>query len=136
MSRAAYPTDLSDAQWIILDPLLKCPREHGGKPPDHPLREIVNAMLYLLRSGCSWRNLPHDFPPPDAVYSYFRRWRKNGKLDRVHDALREQVRQSEGREATPSAAVIDSQSVPTTEKGGSVGTTRARRSRAGSGTSS
>ena len=127
MSRPAYDTDLSDAQWEILHPLLKCPREHGGKPPDHPLREIVNAMLYILRTGCAWRHLPHDFPPHAAVYSHFRRWRKNGKLDRVHDVLRERVREAEGREATPSAAVIDSQSVPTTEKGGRVDTMRARR---------
>lgn len=127
MSRSAYDTDLSDAQWEILHPLLKCPREHGGKPPDHPLREIVNAMLYILRTGCAWRHLPHDFPPHAAVYSHFRRWRKNGKLDRVHDVLRERVREAEGREATPSAAVIDSQSVPTTEKGGRVDTMRARR---------
>ena len=127
MSRPAYDTDLSDAQWEILHPLLKCPKEHGGTPPRHPLREIVNAMLYILRTGCAWRHLPHDFPPYAAVYSYFRRWRKNGKLDLVHDALRERVRESEGREATPSAAVIDSQSVPTTEKGGCVDTMPARR---------
>lgn len=127
MSRPAYDTDLSDAQWEILHPLLECPKEHGGKPREHPLREIVNALLYQLRTACAWRLLPHDFPHHDAVYSYFRRWRTNGKLDRVHDTLRERVRQSEGREATPSAAVIDSQSARTTEKGGPVGSTRARR---------
>lgn len=132
MERQAYPTDLSDEQWRILEPLLRSPKSNGGSPGDHPLREIVNALLYLLRTACSWRNLPHDFPHWQAVYSHFRRWRKDGRLEQVHDALREQVRRAEGREATPSAAVIDSQSVPTTEKGGPVGSMRGRRSRVGS----
>lgn len=136
MTRKPYESDLSDSQWQLLEPLIRSSKHKGGAPAEHPLREIVNAMLYLLRSGCGWRHLPHDFPPWIAVYSHFRRWKQDGRLERVHDALREQVRIAEGREPSPSAAVLDSQSVQTTEKGGRVDTTRARKSKDGSGTSS
>jgi transposase len=105
-----YPSDLTDAQWALIDPLLSAVRG-GGRPEAHPRREIVNAILYLLRTGCSWRQLPRDLPPWGTVYWHFRRWREDGSLDALHDALREQVRRAEGREAEPSAAIVDAQSI-------------------------
>jgi len=120
MIQTRYPSDISDAQWQILEPLIRTPKKNGGAPADHPLREIVNALFYILRTGCAWRLLPRELPPKDAVYSHFRRWKKDGRLIRVNDVLREAVRLQSGKEASPSAAVVDSKSVPTTEKGGSV----------------
>jgi transposase len=109
-----YPTDLTDGQWSIVEPLLPVylPRTPGGRPPEHSKREIVNAILYLARAGCAWRMLPKDLPPWQTVYRYFARWRRDGTLDRLHDALREQVRsEEEGRDPEPSAGIVDSQSV-------------------------
>ena len=134
MKRKAYPTDLSDAQWEELAPLLP-PAKPGGHPRTVDLREVINGILYVLRSGCSWRMLPHDLPPWGTVWWYFRHWRRNGVWERIHETLRPQVREAAGREATPSAAIIDSQSVKTTEKGGRAATTLARRSMDASGTS-
>jgi transposase len=109
-TRGSYPSDLTDAQWALVDPLLSAVKG-GGCPEAHPRREIVNAILYLLRTGCSWRQLPKDFAAWGTVYWHFARWRKDGSLDRLHDALREEVRRAEGREAKPTAAIIDAQSV-------------------------
>jgi len=126
MKRQAYETDVSDAEWAIVAPFIPPPKP-GGRPRKYDMREVFNALLYLLRSGCAWRHLPHDFPKWQTVYHYYRIWRDDGTWQRMHDALRQRVRQAAGREAEPSAAVLDSQSVKTTEKGAPVAMMRARR---------
>jgi putative transposase len=126
MSRARYPSDRTDRQWARLEPDLPPPKP-GGRPRSTDVREVVDAILYLLRNGIVWRALPHDFPPWETVYSSFNTWRRAGVWEQAHDLVREQVRQAAGRAATPRAAIIDSQSVKTTEKGGLGGTTRPSR---------
>ena len=118
--RTAYPSDLTDAEWHWIKDLI--PGETGGgRHRDTDLRQVVNGILYLLRSGCSWRMLPKDFPPYTTVFGYYSRWRKDGTAIRIHDALRGQVRVESGRDPQPSAGVIDSQSVKTTEVAGERG---------------
>jgi putative transposase len=115
--RKAYATDLTDAEWQKIEPLLPAAKT-GGRPRVHPVREILNAIFYILRAGCTWRLLPHDLPPWQTVYHYFRLWRKDGTWEQIHDALRAEVRVAAGREPEPSAAILDSQSVKTTETPG------------------
>lgn len=118
--RRAYPSDLSDARWELIEPVLSAWRyeRHGralgfGRPAQHDLREIMNAILYVDRTGCQWAYLPHDFPPHQTVYGYFAKWQKDGIFAQLNGLLRELVRQQEGRNAEPSACVIDAQSVKT-----------------------
>ena len=132
MTRRVYPSDLSDAEWQVIAPLIP-PAKLGGRPREVDMREIVNGIFYVTRSGCAWGMLPHDFPPWSTVYHYFRAWRKEGTWEEIHDALRARVRIQAGRNPQPSAAILDSQSVKTTEKGGLEVMTRPRRSTAASG---
>jgi transposase len=111
MSRPrCYPSDLSDDEWAVVEPLLP-PAKKDGRPEKHPRRDVVDAILYLTHNGCVWRALPADFPPWRTVYEFFRAWERNGVTKAVHDALRDQVREAEGRGAEPTAGVFDSQSV-------------------------
>lgn len=105
-----YPSDLTDEQWAVIEPLLPTPNT-TGRWEKHPRRELVNAILYLVRTGCSWRQLPVNFPPWQTVYWYFQRWNADGALDRVHDALRDRLRDADDRDPMASAAIVDAQSV-------------------------
>src|ERR1035437_7681291 len=132
------PSDLSDAQWARLEPLLRQQRgsrHAGGRPRRHELRRVVDALLYVVKTGCQWRQLPANFPPWKAVHEQFRRWRDAGLWERVGQALREEGRRAAGRNATPTVAIIDSQSAKSAGKGGRAATTRARKSKAASGIS-
>ena len=115
--RRPYPSDLSDVEWTLLEPLLASP-ERRGRPPKWSTRRIADAVFYLLRSGCAWRMLPREYPPWQTVYYHFRKWRRDGRLRQAHDRLRVTVRESECRDRDPSGAVLDSQVVRTTRVGG------------------
>lgn len=119
--RKSYPTDLTDEQWDLIAPLF--PKKTRGRPPVHSRREMMNALLYMARTGCQWRMLPHDLPPWEAVYAFWRSLIANGVLVRINDALRIQVRLEEDRDADPSVLIIDSQSVQTAEKRGPAAST-------------
>jgi transposase len=137
-SRLRYPSDLTDAEWAHVKPLIP-PAKRGGNRRHVDVREVVNGLMYVLSTGCQWRAIPKDLPPRSTLHDYFDLWGWDGTLERIHEALYAKCREAAAREASPTAAIIDSQSVKGAEKGGAASTlratTRARRSTVRSATS-
>ena len=135
-SKLRYPSDLTDDEWQLVEPLIP-PGKHGGDKRTVVMREVVNGLMYVLSTGCQWRAIPKDLPPKSTVYDYFDLWTSDGTLNRIHHTLYERCREQAQRDASPTAAIIDSQSVKSAEKGGPasirMATMRAKRSRARSG---
>src|SRR4051794_33016809 len=133
-----YPSDLTDAEWVIVAAMIP-PGRHGGRRRSVNVREVLNGIFYVLWTGCQWKALPKDLPPKSTVHDYLELWNWDGTLERIHHALYVAVREEEGREASPTVAIIDSQTAKGAQKGGLAlilrATTRARRSRVASGTS-
>jgi putative transposase len=131
LQRKPYSSDLTDSQWRRVRPLI--PEElPGGRHRECNMREVLNAIFYRLKHGCTWEDLPHDFPPHQTVYEYYHAWSLDGSWQRIHDTLHGQVRRVYGKKKEPSAGIIDSQSVKTAQKGGLAGSMLASASRAGS----
>jgi len=126
MDERTYPSNLTNEQWKLIEPLLP-PVKPGGRPRTTELREVINGIMYLVRTGCSWRMLPHDFPPWPTVHDYYWKYRRDGIWDQIYESLHKRVRVQAGRQASPSAAIIDSQSVKTASKGGNEVMTLARK---------
>ncbi len=128
-----YPSDLTDAEWSLVEPLIP-PAKHGGRKRSVDLREVVSGIMYVLSTGCQWRYVPKDLPPKSTLFAYLDLWNYDGTLERIHAALYEKCREKLGREASPTACIIDSQSVKSAEKGGPgsmpTASTLAKRSRA------
>jgi transposase len=128
-----YPSDLTDDEWALVKPLIP-PAKRGGRRRETDMRCVLNGLMYILSTGCPWRYIPKEFPPPSTVYYYFNCWQCDGVLDRIHDELYVKCRAGAERDANPTAAIIDSQSVKSAEKGGSalihMAMMRARKSRA------
>ena len=137
-SRLRYPSDLTEAEWAHVEPLI-LPARRGGNRRHVDVREVVNGLMYVLSTGCQWRAIPKDLPPRSTLYDYFDLWSWDGTLERIHETLYVKCREAAAREASPTAAIIDSQSVKSAEKGGAASTRRAttpaRRSTARSATS-
>jgi len=119
--RKAYPTDLTDAQWALIAPLVQQPKGKPGRPRQVDTREVVNAIFYVVRTGCQWRMLPHDFPPWQTVYYYYAKWTRDGTWERIVTLLRREVRQQAGKALHPTAVILDSQTVKSTETSGEWG---------------
>ncbi len=134
-----YPSDLTDAEWALVAPLIR-PAKRGGRPRTVDVREVLNVIFYVLSTGCQWTALPRDLPPRSTVWDHLDRWDRDGTLERIHHALHVQAREKAGREASPTLAIIDAQSARGAQKGAArstrPATTRARRCSGASGTSS
>ncbi len=135
-SKLRYPSDVTNEEWALIEPLIP-PAKGGGKTRTVVMREVVNGLMFVLSTGCQWRAIPKDLPPKSTVYGYFDLWTWDGTIGRIHEALYAACREQAGRDASPTAAIIDSQSVKSAEKGGSMirlALMPARRSTARSGT--
>jgi len=129
-----YPGELTDKEWLLIQHIVEKTASPRGRKSKYGKRRMLDAIFYLIRSGCSWRLLPHDFPPWETVYAQFRRWKNEKMFEKLHDHVRGSLRVTLGRAASPTGGIIDSQSVKTTEKGGSVDMTQTRKLKGAKGT--